>query len=177
MIYGQWELGQQNLITFVMIDPAGNEVAGLGAGFTLGISKNGNPIFTPSAGTKGEMSNGWYKYLATVGEADTRGTISIMVTGAGCKQQNLEYVVAGRNLNCIPFTYTVTDGVNPLEDVECCFSIDAVGNNIIWKGYTDIFGVARDSDGNLPCLDAGTYYVWRKKTGYIFVDPDVEVVS
>jgi len=177
MIYEYWVPNQQNLITFIMIDAGGNEVSGLGAGLTMTISKNGGaPV--PCAGVQAEMSNGWYSYISTAGEADTIGTISIIVTGVGCRQQNLEYVVEHRNFNCISFTYTVTDvALNPLEDVECCFSIDTAGVHIVWKGYTDIFGVARDSVGNLPCLDAGTYYIRRKKTGYTFVDPDMEVVS
>lgn len=79
----------------------------------------------------------------------------------------------------IAFTYTVTDNVtsNPVEGVEVWFSTDNPATNIVWKGDTDAFGVARDVNGNLPNLDAGTYYVWRQKSGYIFIDPDTEVVS
>lgn len=79
----------------------------------------------------------------------------------------------------INFTYTVTSSTTglPIEGVEVWFSTDVAGANIVWKGDTDAFGIARDVNGALPALDAGTYYVWRQRAGYTFVDPDTEVVS
>jgi len=79
----------------------------------------------------------------------------------------------------IEFTYTVTDIVtgNPIEGVEVWISTDLAATNIVWKGDTDAFGIAMDVLGNLPRLDAGTYYFWRQKVGYTFTDPDTEVVS
>ncbi len=79
----------------------------------------------------------------------------------------------------IEFTYTVTDVTTslPIEGVECWFTGDIGGTDIVWKGTTDAFGVARDTFDNLPRLDAGTYYVWRRRSGYYFDDPDTEVVS
>jgi hypothetical protein len=79
----------------------------------------------------------------------------------------------------VSFTYTVTDDIThlPIEGVEVWFSTDAGQLNIVWKGDTDAFGVARDLSGNLPMLDTGTYYIWRQKAGYTFIDPDTELVS
>ena len=172
-----WELDQQNRICFVMIDAAGSEVAGLGAGYTLEISKAGG-AFAGSAGTKTEIGNGWYSYLSTAGEADTIGPVAVRVTGAGCVQQNLVYVIQQRTTTCIEFTYTLTDSVSglPIADATVWFATDASIVNIVWQGETDTFGVARDEFGNLPCLDAGTYYVKSQKSGYVF-DIDTEVVS
>lgn len=95
---------------------------------------------------------------------------------------------AGQKLNSISgatfpagavaYTYTVTDSVsgNPLEGVEIWISTDANGVNIVWKGDSDAFGVARDVNGNLPNLDDGTYFAWHQKSGYIFDDPiEIEV--
>lgn len=82
MYEGVWEPNQQNLITFVMVDTNGSEVSSLGAGFTLELAKAGG-AFAASAGTKAEMSDGWYSYLTTTTEADTPGPVSIKVTGAG----------------------------------------------------------------------------------------------
>lgn len=79
----------------------------------------------------------------------------------------------------IEFTYTVTDynrGL-PLEDVAVWISTDILGANIIWVGQTDITGVAKSILNAKPWLDAGTYYFWRQKTGYTFINPDTEVVS
>lgn len=79
----------------------------------------------------------------------------------------------------VEFTYTVTDSVTglPIEGVEVWFSTDIAGLNVVWSGNTDVFGIAMDVLGGLPMLDAGTYYVWRQRSGYVFADPDVEVVS
>lgn len=79
----------------------------------------------------------------------------------------------------IQFTYTVTNSLTllPLEGVEVWISTDIGGVNIVWKGETDMFGVARDFNGVLPNLDPGTYYFWRKKAGFSFVEPDTEIVS
>lgn len=175
---GEWLLSQQNLITFVLVDASGNEVAGLGTGFTLELSKAGG-AFNASAGTKAEISDGWYSYESTAGEADTVGPVAILVTHASIAQQNLEYVVQSRNVNAIEFTYTVTDDVSllPIDGVAIWISTDISGNNVVWSGSTDAFGVARDADSNLPRLDAGTYYFWRQHANYTFTDPDTEVVS
>jgi hypothetical protein len=173
-----WLLNQQNRITFVMVDATGTEVAGLGGAFALEVSKAGG-AFAPSTGTKAEIGNGWYTYLATAAEADTVGPVSIRVTGAGCVQQNLEYVVMQRTPNAIAYTYTVTDSATllPVEGVEVWFTTDAGGANVVWTGVTDTFGVARDANAALPLLDAGTYYVWRQKASFTTSNPDMEVVS
>lgn len=78
----------------------------------------------------------------------------------------------------ITFTYTVTDSVSllPVEGVDIWFATDNAFANIIWRGVTDVFGVARDVNNDLPKLDAGTYYIRLQKTGYTFAD-DTEVVS
>lgn len=79
----------------------------------------------------------------------------------------------------IEYTYTVTDATTglPIEGVEVWFSTDLAHNNIVWSGDTDTFGIAMDDYGNKPKLDAGTYYLWRQKSGYLFSDPDIEIVS
>jgi hypothetical protein len=179
MWYPEWKLNQQNKILFVMVDGNYTEVPGLGVAFNLFISKNGG-VFNPSAGVKAEISDGWYSYITTAAEANTIGPVAVYVTGAGCIQQNLEYVVQQRNAGCKPFTYTVTNSVthNPIPSVEVWITSDALGANVIWHGETDALGVAYDIDGHLPCLDDGTYYFWKHEPGLIDDDnPDTEVVS
>ena len=174
----EWQLNQQNRITFVMVDAANSEVVGLGGGFALQLSKNGGG-FAASAGTKTEIGNGWYSYLATAAEANTIGPVSIRVTGAGAVQQNLEYVVKQRNPGALAFTYTLTNSVSllPIEGAVVWITTDVAGVNVVWNGDTDAFGVARDDNGNLPYLDPGTYYFWRQHGDFTFVNPDTEVVS
>lgn len=175
---GNWALGQENTILFVLVDSANVEVEGLGDTFTLQISKGGG-AFAASAGTKAEIGNGWYRYTCTAEEANTAGPVGICITGPGIVQQNLEYVVETRVVNAVEYTYTITDAITglPIEGVEVWFTTDAAGSNIVWAGVTDAFGVARDVLEAKPWLDAGTYYVWRQKTGYAFTNPDVEIVS
>lgn len=78
----------------------------------------------------------------------------------------------------ISYTYTVTNSVTtlPVEGVDIWVSTDLAGTNIIWRGTTDAFGVARDVNNNLPALDAGTYYFWKQKSGFVTTNPDPEVV-
>lgn len=166
------------MITFVIVDAAGTEVPGLGAAFVLNIAKAGG-VFALGTGVKAEMSNGWYSYLSSAADANTVGTVSIFITGAGAVQQNLEFVVETRTITSVQFTYTLTDNDTglPIEGAQIWFATDIVGSNIVWAGITDAFGVVRDIHSQLPRLDPGTYYVFRQKAGYTFNDPDTEVVS
>jgi hypothetical protein len=175
---GSWQRSQQNTVLFVLIDSGGNEVAGLGTAWVIEISKAG-AAFAVGGGTKSEISDGWYKYVTTAAEADTIGPVAAKITHASTVQQNLEYVVLQRNESAVEFTYTVTDSVttNPIEGVETIFTTDIAGDNVVWLGHTDTFGIARDSQNQKPFLDPGTYYIWRRKSGYSFTDPDTEVVS
>lgn len=176
---GNWTPNQQNVILFVLVDAFGVEVTGLGSSFTLRISKAG-ATFATGAGTKSEVGLGWYRYVATAAEADTPGPVAIAVTEASVIQQNLEYVVADRVTAAIEFTYTVTSdegGNPPIAGVEVYSATNSGGANIVWQGYTDSFGVARDNYGNLPRLQPGTYYFFRYKYGWNFNNPDTEVVS
>lgn len=175
-MFYEWTLNGVQEIDFVMVDTDGTEVTGLGSGFTLQLRKPGGS-FTGSAGTKAEIGNGWYRYTNTAGEADTVGPVAIRVTGAGAVQQNLLAVVKSLQINAIEFTYTVTDGSNPIEGVEVWITTDAAGANTIWYGVTDASGIALDTNGEKPFLDPATYYFWCQRTGYSFTNPDLEVVS
>lgn len=73
----------------------------------------------------------------------------------------------------IEFDYTVTDADTglPIADVVVWVTTDIAGLNTIAKETTDNSGVATFY------LEAATYYVWRKKAGYSFTNPDQEIVS
>lgn len=176
MIIGNWAKDQQNLITFVLVDATDTEVPGLGGTFTLEISKAGGP-FVPSAGTKAEISDGWYKYLSTAAEADTVGPVSILINGVGIIQQNLEYYIITRAAGACEYTYTVTNSVTllPIEGVEIWIATDANMINVVWNGSTDAFGVARDDLGQKPYLDPGIYFIRKQRAG--FFDDDTPVDS
>ncbi len=170
---------QAQTITFVMIDSAGIEVPGLGAGYTMQIAKGVGP-FVPATGVQAEISAGWYSYGLTALETDTTGPLSFAVNGAGCIQQNLMYLVEEATIGLIRFTYTLTDSVSllPIDGANIWVTTDPAGNNIIWAGFTDAFGVARDAGGNLPWLPAGQVYFFRTHPGYdLSNNPDIETVS
>ena len=132
-----------------------------------------------------EIDNiGAYIRILTTEDLDTyhyaaRGTY----TGATVLDtDHVTGATARDNIPCgtaLEFTYTVTDSGTglPIDGVDVDISTDLAGSNVVWCGVTDAFGVARDEGGNLPRLDPGTYYFWRNKSGYIFADPDTEVVS
>ena len=71
------------------------------------------------------------------------------------------------------WTYTVTDSVSglPIADCEVWATTDSAGVNVVAHGYTDVSGTARFY------LPAGVYYLWRRKSGYVFTNPDVEAVT
>ena len=66
--------------------------------------------------------------------------------------------------------YTLTDGTNPIADADVWVTTDSAGANVIASGRTDAFGQVTFM------LDSGTYYIWRKKSGWDFINPDTEVV-
>lgn len=175
---GEWSKNQPNTILFVLVDEDGVELTGVGTAFTVYISKGG-AAFALGVGAKAEVGYGFYKYTATAGEANTSGPVAVVVQSAGALQQNLEYVVENRVVTGIPFTYTVNNtlGNTPISQVRVAFYADTNAQMLVWTGYTDSFGVARDEYGNLPNLEPGTYYIFNNKPGFVFNNPDVETVS
>jgi hypothetical protein len=112
--------------------------------------------------------------LASVWDVALAGHVTAGTTGA-----KLNSTSASFPAGAIAYTYTVTDGGSglPIAGVDVWASTDSGGTNIVWRGTTDTFGVARSNADELPQLDAGTYYFWRQLAGYDFPDPDTEVVS
>lgn len=79
----------------------------------------------------------------------------------------------------IEFTYTLTNSVSglPIDAADVWISTDVAGTNVVWRGTTDTFGIARDANNQKPWLDAGTYQFFRSKIGFTFTNPDAEIVS
>jgi len=74
----------------------------------------------------------------------------------------------------LAWTYTLTDeGTgDPIDGAEVWITTDSLGSNIVASGVTNTFGVVNFT------LDAGSYFVWRKKAGWNFSpEPDTEIVS
>jgi len=73
----------------------------------------------------------------------------------------------------IAWDYIVTDADNglPLNEVDVWVTSDAVGLDVLASGQTGQNGTVTFM------LDAGTVYVWSRKAGWNFSNPDEEVVS
>lgn len=69
------------------------------------------------------------------------------------------------------------DLVTPIEGVKVEVHRNAAMTDIYWVGWTNALGEARDQYGQYPRLDAGTWYFLRKRDGYEFNNPDIEVVA
>ena len=171
-----WLLNQPNRESFVMVDSNYDELAGLT--LSIEVSKDGG-AFVPAAGTWGEISDGWYWYLSTAGEADTVGPVALKVNAAGAIQQNLEYPVGQRTSGFNFWPYQVTYLGLPVEGVKVWITPDIAGaGSVIWIGYTDTNGWAKDAAGNDPLVPLGDNYFWKYKPGWRDVDnPDLEVVT
>lgn len=109
-----------------------------------------------------EIGRSYTIYIEATVDADTGGisygfTVVSSAIGAGA----------------ITFVYTLTSTVDgsPIPDADVWVSNDLAGANVITSGRTDNFGQITFY------LDAGTYYVWREKAGWNFVNPDVETVA
>lgn len=175
---GFWTLNQQNEVKFPLDDANGIEQAGLGTTWVINLSPPGNNPFAVGLGTKAEISNGWYHYLATALEANAIGDVAIFITHATIRQQNLVYTVQSHASTSVLHPYTVKDGAgDPLEGVEVIFHTNTGMTQPVWRGVSNTFGITVDEGGAQPFLDPGTYFVQRIKAGFNFANPDTEVVS
>ena len=74
----------------------------------------------------------------------------------------------------LEFVYTLTSTVDalPIDGASIwATTTNDPDDNVVASGTTNAFGVVTFY------LDAGTYYIWRQKTGWTFTNPDTEVVS
>lgn len=74
----------------------------------------------------------------------------------------------------VTWTYTLTDADTgaPIDGAEVWVTTDSAGANVIASGTTDASGIVTFY------LDAAAKrYIWRKRAGYNFVNPDEEEIS
>lgn len=84
------------------------------------------------------------------------------------------WIAGGSGSGAIEYSYTLTSGTSPnppIADALVWVTTDSAGNNTVASGRTDAFG-------NVTFfLNAGTYYFWRQKSGWNFINPDTETVT
>ena len=151
-----------------------------GSGFTaLGDARLANLDAAISTRTKPADTQARVTLVDTTTEnTDMRGTDD---AATEAKQDIIDTVVDAIKLKtdtlggagAITWTYTLTNSVTgaPIDGAEVWVSSDSAGAFIIANGTTDDDGVVTFY------LDAGTVYVWRKKAGFNFTNPDEETVS
>ncbi len=116
-------------------------------------------VDTVSSTAVGDIANGtWDEVMADHLTAGTTGAKLNSIPGLGSGSSSLTYIL----------TSTV-DG-SPIADAYVYVTTDLAGNNLIASGRTDAFGTIKF------LLDPGAYYVWRAKSGWTFINPDLEVV-
>lgn len=126
---------------------------------------------------------------ATASSYNVAGTMGQKLNAAGGAADPLLNVVPGTyavgtagwalgNLTggsgTVPYTYTVTHATSgaPVDGVKVTVTSDRAGTIMKAQAYTDSAGQVTFM------LDAGSYYFWRQKDGWSFLDPDgPEVVS
>ena len=123
-------------------------------------------------------------YLFDMTQAETNANLVIIAAASSTDGVEIDPVIIytkSTGPGALEITYTVKeddeDTGDPLEGVEVWISTDASGANIIWNGTTDASGILKEAGGSKPYLDAGTYYFWRKKSGYNFTNPDSETFA
>lgn len=120
-----------------------------------------------TAGTTGAKLN------SASAAGDPWGTALPASYAAGTAGYILAHVTGSAGAGAITWAYVLTNSITtlPIADATVWVTSDSAGNNVLASGLTDAFGSVTFF------LDAGTVYVWRQKSGFNFVNPDVEVVS
>ncbi len=117
---------------------------------------------------------GFLKALASKAAStpsDVGGTFSAATDSLEALQE-LTATRATLGAGATTWTYTLTSSVDgsPIADADVWVSTDAAGTNIVASGKTNASGVVTF------WLDPGTVYVFRQRSGFDFLNPDIEVV-
>jgi len=152
------------------------------------ISKAGATPVEPDDGTFAELdtasllgrgNDGTYTVSLSSADTDTEGILTVHVDCGRAMPAVLEIYVesdpVGAGTGSITVSYLVTEPPEetgtPIPGVSVQVTTDVLGLNLVATGTTDSFGIATFY------LNPGTYYLWRQKYGYDFVNPDTEVIS
>lgn len=190
------QYGTQTTLLFPLIDRDAVDFESTPVTHTAGdtqISKNeGN--FANTTNAFAHEGNGIYSLVLTATEMQAARIVVTIIDSAtklwedqcvvietfgdsSAQHPGINIVVAG----ALEITYTVKeddeDTGDPIDGVEVWITTDSGGSNVIWSGTTDTNGVLRGAGDGKPWLDAGTYYFWRKKSGFVFTNPDTETFS
>lgn len=127
----------------------------------------------PAGGKAIEINGGW-KAIEVTG--DVEGLSSLTAQGvrdaigmaAADLDAQLDAIAAcGAGSGAVSYPITVNnESSNPIDGVEVWITTDSAGTNVVAGTLsTDASGIVTFM------LDAGSYYVWRQKSGYNFTNP------
>lgn len=124
-------------------------------------------------GTCAHLGNGQWKADLTAAEmnADLIGLLFVHDDGVPVNFVIPMYTDATGGAITFPYTVYEEDGTTPVSNVKVWCTTDITGSNVVQNWTTNSLGQATFY------LDAGTYYFWRQKNGWNFVNPDKEEVS
>jgi len=130
-----------------------------------------------------ELDEAVYRFTANAlelapvdGAAPTVAAIRAEIDANSEKLALLDVAVSTRTtlgVGGTSFTYTLTSTTSglPILDADVWVTTDIAGQNVIARGSTD-------QNGQITfLLNPGTLYFWRRKSGFTFTNPDVEVIS
>jgi hypothetical protein len=82
-------------------------------------------------------------------------------------------LAVGGGTGAVSFTYTITSSVDgtAVSGVDVWATSDIAGETVLAYGKTNPAGKVTFM------LDTGTVYIWRAKSGWVFTNPDTEVVA
>lgn len=119
----------------------------------------------------GKLVLGGYPNLIVASQTAEEESIGNIEDDISTIQSDINVMRAGPG--SIAWSYTITNEETgmPIADAEVWATSDLTGLNTIESGRTDQNGVY------IFHLDAGPVYIWRSKSGFNFVNPDIEVVG
>jgi|SRR5690606_5176110 len=140
--------------------------------------QDGLSTFDPSSD---EVDIGAVKGTGVSGVDDFKADVSELATSQDVTdaQEAIQDDIAGLSVNTpgafpVPLTIKTEGGdLVPGCDVVLTSSNTDINTDRIWAARTDVNGVVVPE----PELDAGTYYGWRQKPGYVFTNPFVLTVE
>jgi len=112
--------------------------------------------------------------ISAVSGLDAAGVRSAVGLAAANLDTQLSNILdlGGAGSGAITWVYNLKDNLGaPVADATIWVTSDLAGANVLASGLTDAYGNATFY------LDAGVVYVWGAKSGYNFINPDLETVS
>lgn len=126
---------------------------------------NGGKAIEINGGWKAIEVTGTVEGLSSLTAQGVRDAIGMAAADLDAQLDAIAACGAGSGAVSYPITVN-NESSNPIDGVEVWVSTDSAGTNVVAGTLsTDASGIVTFM------LDAGSYYVWRQKSGYNFTNP------